>query len=143
MFEKDYYRLPNVTLRLSTGKNDKERVPMSSGLNWGQRPGREQNQAYLPVPADIQKNNFFPDTGIEFEILTDDGFRWRCARRQANGKAIHTIENNSTMGLYFRKRIGLEPGDLITLGDLLRYGRTSVTIYKKSTHLYLLEFSIS
>ena len=48
-----------VTLPLITGKKEKQRVPYRSGLNWGQRPGRNENQAYLSVPSEIQKLNFF------------------------------------------------------------------------------------
>lgn len=136
----DYAKRPCETLPLTTGKNDKERVPYSSGLNWGQRPGRNQDQAYIAVPAHIQRSDFFPAPGVQFIIKTDDGHEWLCARRQANGKAIHTIQDNSILGKYFRHRIGLQPGDLVVLSHLLGYGRTSIEIYRLSQLEYVLDF---
>lgn len=129
-----------LTLRLSTGAGPSERVPAASGLNWGQRPGRNHDQAYLALPADVQRSDFFPKPGVEFSITTDDSETWICARRQANGKAIHTIKDNAILGWYFRKRLGLPSGDLITLAHLLRYGRTSVDIYKEDMTCYHIDF---
>jgi hypothetical protein len=142
MFNDSYQRLPTETIRLSTGSGEKERVPMSSGLNWGQRPGREQNQAYIAISADTQRNGFFPETGSVFDIVTDDGQKWRCARRQANGKAIHTIDDNSIIGKYFRARLGVEPGGLVTLAHLINYGRTTIVFYRRTYSLYLLDFRV-
>jgi len=141
MRKEDFEDLPSVLLPLTTGSKEKKRVPSSSGLNWGQRPGREQNQAYLAIPSELQRNGFFPNTGEEFLITTDDGHQWKCARRQANGKAIHTVENNSIIGKYFRNRLNLELGDLVTISHLIRYGRTSVSIYKKSSYSFILDYS--
>jgi hypothetical protein len=138
--DHELFKLPSVVLPLTFGKGDSEKVPMSSGLNWGQRPGREQNQAYLSVPSEVQKSNFFPDTGIRFLMKTDDGVQWECARRQANGKAIHSIKNNSLIGCYFRKRLKVDLGDLVTISHLLRYGRTNLTIYKTGTYSFILDF---
>jgi hypothetical protein len=50
-----------VTLPFTSKIKGSMQVPKSSGLNWGQRPGREQNQAYLSIPAYIQKSFFFPE----------------------------------------------------------------------------------
>jgi hypothetical protein len=130
------------TLPLTTGKGEKLRVPFSSGLNWGQRPGRDKNQAYLSVPASLQKSGFFPDVGVTFKVETDDGSVWQCARRQANGKAIHTIESNAIMGLYFRKRLGIQPKDFVVIAHLLNYGRSSVDFYKISERSYILDFNV-
>ena len=137
-----YIHYPYERLTLTSGKGNKERVPYVSGLNWGQRPGRNQDQAYISVPSHIQKSGFFPEIGEEFEIHTDDNEVWVCARRQANGKAIHTINDNSIIGKYFRRRLGIEHGDLITLDHLLRYGRTSVDIYKKTPNIFILDFKV-
>jgi hypothetical protein len=130
------------TLSLTTGKGDNLRVPFSSGLNWGQRHGRDKNQAYIAVPSIVQRSGFFPDTGIEFLIETDDGERWICARRQANGKAIHTVLNNSIMGSYFRHRICTQQEEFIVVDHLLSYGRTTVDIYKESDKKYILDFNV-
>jgi len=138
---EEFIRHPHVIISLTTGKNEATRVPASSGLNWGQRPGRNPNQAYLPVTAEIQRSNFFPPKGVSFTVLTDDGFKFDCIRAQQNGKAIHSSDN-SQLGIYFRKRMGVGSGGLITLNRLLRYGRTNVTIYKKSEDVFVMDFSV-
>lgn len=137
----EFIKYPTERISLTTGKNETERVPYSSGLNWGQRPGRNQDQAYLAIPVNIQRSGFLPDTGVKFSIRTDDGELWVCARRQANGKAIHTVDDNSIIGRYFRKRLGLNYGDLVTMEHLRRYGRFSVDIYKESEFQFILDFN--
>jgi hypothetical protein len=138
----ELYKFPCVTLRLAIGGRGGERMPRSSGLNWGQRLGREQNQAYLAIPSEVQRSGFFPDVGVEFTLETDDGESWICARRQAKGKAIHTIADNSILGRYFRGRLGVDVGDAVVLAHLTRYGRLSVDIYKINDQTYFMDFSI-
>ena len=36
-------------------------TPKRSGINWGQRSDRHPNQAYLSLPAFIQRSGFFPE----------------------------------------------------------------------------------
>lgn len=114
-----------------------------SSLNWGQRPkeGREPNQAYIPVPQPIGASGFFPERGMYFTIHTDDGQVIIAARRQDGGKGIHSTENNSILGEYFRRRIGVPLGRLVTKEDLERYGRTDVTFYKIDDENYYMDFS--
>jgi len=131
-----------VTLPLTTKKKNKVLVPTSSGLNWGQRPRRNQDQAYLSVPVDAQRSNFFPKPGEKFLMRCDDGEEFNCSRAQANGKAIETPNNNAILGLYFRKRLGVRSGYLVTIDHLYNYGRISVDIYYKNINEYFLDFSI-
>jgi hypothetical protein len=118
-------------------------LPMRSGLNWGQRPEvkREPNQAYIRLPSEIYTTDFFPPVASHFTILTDDNKIFICARAQQNGKAIHTPHNNSLLGEYLRKRLGVRLGNPVTKLDLLRYGRTDVTFYKIDDENYLMDFS--
>jgi hypothetical protein len=132
-----------VTLPFTTSVRGDLQVPKSSGLNWGQRPGREQNQAYLSIPAYIQKSSFFPVPGVMFEVECDDGACFQCLRAQANGKAIHTPANNSFFGLYFRSRLGVMPGYMVKIEHLTKYGRSSVDIYKISDSKFYLDFSLN
>lgn len=115
---------------------------MRSGLNWGQRPGRNPNQAYLSVPREIQRSSFLPEVGQQFLVDTDDGQRLIMVRAQSNGKALETPGDNSLLGRYFRTRIGVESGRLVTAAHLRRYGRTSVDIYRVSSTHYELDFSV-
>lgn len=131
-----------ITLSLVTKIKGIEIVPKSSGLNWGQRPGRNPDQAYLAVPAEIQRSGFFPEIGEPFLLECDDGEIFKCVRSQANGKAIETPGNNAILGLYFRKRLGVRSGYTVTIQHLFNYGRTSVDIHYRNDYKYLLDFSV-
>ncbi len=117
-------------------------VPKHSGLNWGQRDGREPNQAYLSVPVSVQRAGFFPERGDYFTVLTDDNKTMICARRQDSGKAIHSTENNSILGAYFRSRLGLSSGEYVDNKHLNKYGRDTVSFYKLDDETYFMDFSV-
>lgn len=113
-----------------------------SGLNWGQRAGREPNQAYIPLPIDIARSDFFPLHKQHFSVLTDDGNQLILRVEQQNDKAITTPLNNSLIGEYFRRRIGVANGAYIQRKDLEAYGRTDVTFYKLDDEQYVMDFSV-
>ncbi len=133
--------LPKVTVSLLARNGS---LPRRSGLNWGQRPeqNREPNQAYIKLPSTVYHTDFFPENTIQFTILTDDGKTIICTRAQQNGKAIHTPHNNSLIGEYFRNRLGLASGELVTKNDLLKYGRSDIDFYKIDDETYYMDFSI-
>ncbi len=118
-------------------------VPRRSGLNWGQRPElrRNPNQAYLSLSAGLCRASFFPERGVHFTVLTDDNKIIQCVRAQDNGKGIETPHDNSEIGLYIRKRLGLPGGALVTASDLERYGRTTIDFYKIDDENFYMDFS--
>jgi NgoFVII restriction endonuclease len=118
-------------------------VSQRSGLNWGQRPeeNREPNQAYIPLKSEVYTTDFFPPIATHFTINADDGQILICTRAQQNGKAIHTPHNNSLIGEYFRNRLGVRLGGLVTMEHLLRYGRTDIDFYKIDDENYYMDFS--
>lgn len=120
------------------------RLPQRSGLNWGQRPEerREPNQAYIRVPAPIVRSGFFPSRRERFRIITDDNVEFIATVAQAGAKAIHTPNDNSEFGRYFRRRLGVTHGAPVLLRDLERYGRSDVTFTKVAEGLYYMDFSI-
>lgn len=113
-----------------------------SGLNWGQRAGRDPDQAYIPVPSHIGQSDFFPDKATHFTVITDDGQSFDCVIAQDGNKAIETPKNNSILGKYFRKRLGLPNGAYVSRAALETYGRTDVRICKLDHETYFLDFSI-
>jgi hypothetical protein len=115
-----------------------------AGLNWGQRLGREPNQAYLQLSPNVYKSNFFPLKSIHFTVLTDDHKTLICTRAHKNpmGAGIETPHNNSLIGEYFRNRLGLPNGAFVKKEDLIRYGRTDVTFYKIDDENYYMDFSV-
>lgn len=129
----------SVTLSFITRTGD---TGARSGLNWGQRPGREPNQAYIPLPSHIARSGFFPLNGKHFAVTTDDGKQLILRVEQANDKAITTPLNNSQIGEYFRNRLGLPNGAYVSRADLERYGRTDVTFYKLDEETYFMDFSV-
>ena len=112
-----------------------------SGLNWGQRRGREPNQAYIPLPSRIARSGFFPLEGRHFTAITDDRHQLTLRVEQQNNKAITTPVRNSDLGEYFRNRLGLQNGAFVTRADLDRYGRTDVKFVKLDEETYYMDFS--
>lgn len=136
----DKFKNKYETLSLVTTKHGKRVVPLKSGLNWGQRAGRNENQAYIAVPAYIQRSDFFPISGDEFVIEWDDGMKCTCVRAQQNGKAIQTPRDNAILGRYFRARLGVKLGFPVLIDHLLKYGRTEVDIFKIEEKLFFADF---
>lgn len=120
-------------------------VTPRSGLNWGQRPeyNRNPNQAYIQLRPEIYNSDFFPIRSVHFTVLTDDGRTLICTRAQKDkkGHAIETPLNNSLLGEYFRNRLGLSNGAVVTLQHLRDYGRESVSFYKIDAENYYMDFS--
>jgi hypothetical protein len=134
--------LPYIDLPLiSNSKPNPGEVSQKSGLNWGQRPGRNLDQAYIPIPSNIGKSDFFPDKGTHFQVVTDDGQAFICTVAQQGNKALETPHDNALLGRYFRKRLGLPAGAIITKNHLIAYGSFAVRIYRQEDGTYLLSFA--
>lgn len=119
------------------------KIHNKGGLNWGQREGRNPNQAYLQLSPDVYRSDFFPLRGLHFTVVTDDSKIFVCTRAQkgAEGQAIETPHNNALLGEYFRSRLGVASGAFVRKEDLEAYGRTSVTFYKFDEENYYMDFS--
>lgn len=135
---KPWKDFPHVTCPLVKSNGE---IHEAAGLNWGHRDSRNRNQAYIPVPASIQRSGFFPDRGVHFTCITDDGKHFTLVRAQENGKALETPTKNSLLGEYFRNRLELPNGAFVTTEDLVRHGRTTVDFYKIDDDTYLMDFS--
>lgn len=117
------------------------RLPMKSGINWGQRPGREPNQAYLPLRSDSRDEGFLPTRALRFTLLTDDNKVFDCVVAQEGRKAIQTTNDNSELGKYLRNRLNVEEGKLVSKQDLMTYGRTDFLLKKLDDETFFLDFS--
>lgn len=129
----------DLPLVISRGQAQGE-VHQRSGLNWGQREGRNPDQAYIPVPSTVAQSKFFPEKGEHFQVITDDGEAFICTIAQDNDKAIETPHDNSILGKYFRKRLNLPSGTFIDKVHLQEFGSNLVRIYKDSDDCYRLSF---
>lgn len=132
---EDSVILPLVQTRRSPGE-----VHSKSGLNWGQRPGRVQSQAYLPIPFEVRLAKFFPEVGEHFQVVSSDGESFICAVAQQGGKALHTPIDNSQFGKYFRRRLGLKDDAYVSTDDLKRFGSNGVEFSRVSEGLYTMHF---
>lgn len=113
-----------------------------SGINWGQREGRNPNQAYIGLPIRIARAGFFPLNEQHFTVITDDGHQLILRVEQENDKAITTPLSNAQLGEYLRNRLGVANGAYVTKSDLERYGRTDIDFYKLDEEQYYMNFSV-
>lgn len=145
--------------------NGKGHLGEGSGLNWGvmadgtprlsnkknPKSFRNPNEAYIRVPKKIAMTGFFPEYNAQakhkeeqtrFTIITDDGETFSCVRTSGGfGKEIETPQDNSELGRYFRKRLGLADGAYIDVKAMKAYGRFDVTFYKTQDESYVMDFS--
>jgi len=129
-----------VILPLVQGTKNRGEIHSRSGLNWGQREGRNPDQAYIPIPAKLRNLEFFPERGIHFQLVTDDGDTFIATVAQEGSKALETPYDNSLLGKYFRRRLGLPNGTFIRTEDLRAFGSDGVEIIKLQDDLYKLDF---
>lgn len=137
LMAQDGYQTVTLSLITRTGEPGKR-----SGLNWGQRPGRNPNEAYISLPSKIAKSGFFPLEKRHFTAITDDRHQLILRIEQQNDKAITTPARNSDLGEYFRNRLGLANGAYVTRENLDRYGRTDVVFLKLDEETYYMDFSV-
>ena len=135
--EQQGYRTERLSLITRTGEPGKH-----SGLNWGQRPNRNPNEAYISLPSRIARSGFFPLEKRHFTAITDDHHQLILRIEQQNDKAITTPARNSDLGEYFRNRLGLANGEYITRAALDAYGRTDVAFVKLDEETYYMDFSV-
>lgn len=136
LMAQEGYEMITLSLVTRNGEPGKH-----SGLNWGQRPGRNPNEAYISLPSRIAKRGFFPLEKRHFTAITDDRHQLILRIEQQNDKAITTPARNSDLGEYFRNRLGLANGAFVTRADLDRYGRTDVVFLKLDEETYYMDFS--
>lgn len=119
------------------------KLDVQYGLNWGRREDRNPSEAYLQLPSEVYKSQFFPIKGRYFVVETDDGATLILNRAQKTpgGTALHTPENNALLGVYIRKRLGVEADAEIRKEDVRRYGRLSMSFSKIDDVHYALDFS--
>jgi hypothetical protein len=136
----------HITVSLLSSRTGE--VQNTAGLNWGHRgsknPNRNRNEAYIQLPPNVYKSDFFPPKPQHFRVVTDDSKQFICVRAEKDevGQTIHTPLKNSLLGEYFRNRLGLPNGAFVKKADLDRYGRTDVVFYKFDDEEYLMDFSV-
>lgn len=103
-------------------------TPSRSGINWGQREGREPNQAYLSLSSQIR--DFFPAPPIRFMVYTRTFGGFVGVRAQAEGKGLQSSTNNSILGIILRQALGVKEGAYVTTEDVTRAGMQTLRCYR-------------
>jgi hypothetical protein len=62
-------------------------------------------------------------------------------KREKYPKQISTTPSKAELGKYIRKRLGKKDGELITIEDLQKYGRTSIDVSIQGEGVYYFDFS--
>ena len=127
-------------------------VPERSGLNWGLADAHVSTaDAYIALRQEFFLNypNFFPSHGDIISVGWDDGVRMTClleGTQRINGivepKQISTYDDKSELGIYLRDRIGVSYDHLITIKDLLNYGRADIEVSLLDNGDYYFNFSV-
>lgn len=132
---KIFKGLNYVILPLFSTRGQSMQVPPKSGLNQWNAGGRErdENEVYIPVPRKIHKKfpDFFPDKDTPFELILPNGKSLSAKICQENGKALMSNPNSALGEWILRKVLKKNPGELVTMDDLIKYGIDSVRIEKR------------
>jgi hypothetical protein len=100
------------------------------------------NDNIISLPEPLWSTDFFPDYNWHFVIFSDDEKVFFCSRECLFGTGIYSSQGNVSFYDYFRNRLGLPSGVLISEKDLLKYGRTDVTFYKIDDENFYMDFSV-
>lgn len=143
-------------------------VPKKSGLNWGLslRGNVTIGDAYIPIHIGYlrQSPNIFPPKQLKklrvskgakksrqndaVEFIWDDGTIMEGLLEQTQElegvpypKAISSGPKKNILGIYLRKRLGVDLYHLITRKDLEAYGRTDIEVSLLGEGVYYMNFS--
>ncbi len=155
-----------LTINISFLSNGE--VKEKSGLNWGNATGNSTiGDVYIPIHvADIRSHPrlFPPKQGIAsqkikgakkqrqndiVEFIWDDGTVMEGLLEGNNTvdgikypKQMCSSPNKNIMGKYLRNRLGVAIDYNITKEDLIKYGRTDITVTLLGEGIYGLDFSV-
>lgn len=128
------------------------RVQPQAGLNWGLADAHVNSEdAYIALTTAFFHNNphFFPSHGSVIDIEWDDGMKMHClleGTQIINGttypKQISSYDDKSIIGHYLRQRLGVGPTHMITMADLMHYGRNNVAVTHLGGNKYYFDFHI-
>jgi hypothetical protein len=129
-----------------------------SNLNTYFGKGRQQpNGAIRPrpwyeveiiVPTTITRLEGYPHSGTVFNVITDDGWKFKCKISGQNDKNLRSEDDLKTLGRWIKGRLEaagiLQVGQPITAEMLEKYGRNNLTLsHTKDPETWLLDFSVN
>lgn len=135
-------------------------VSQRSGLNASFGEGRRNQQGFvqprswyeveLIVPKEITDNPEYPKANSEnaqFDVVTDDGWKFRCKVSGDYSKNFRSEDDLKTLGRWIKGRLEnagvLRPGERVSDETLARYGRSNLKMSKiKDTNAWYLDFGV-
>lgn len=147
--------MPIINLLDQTGQ-----VPEKSGINWGLNTNELTGtvntrvaDAELRITAELIRTGIIPPKNglskVPVLLRWDDGTIMNGSFEQnieVDGclypKALCSDNDKSYLGSYLRHRLNVNLTKLITLTDLMNYGRTNIGISPNSDGSYSLDFSV-
>lgn len=129
-------------------------VPERSGINWGHADANvNPNDAYLPISVGMIRSHpglippRMPSGNYPVELLWDDGevmVGYLEGSQPIDGakfpKQIASHPSKYILGKYLRKRLGVDSESKVTNEDLVRHGRSTVSISLLGPGRYFLDF---
>ena len=99
------------------------------------------------VPKSITSTEGYPHAGTVLNVITDDGWRFKCKVSGQNDKNFRSEDDLKTLGRWIKGRLEaagiLEVGKPVTEAMLQKYGRSNLTLSKtKDPETWLLDFSV-
>lgn len=99
------------------------------------------------VPKSMTSKNGYPSSGSVFNVITDDGWKFKCKISGQNDKNFRSEDDLKTLGRWIKGRLEaagvLRVGDPITEEILMAYGRNTLTFSQtQDPETWTLDFSV-
>lgn len=160
---RNYIEQNNLTCEMVLYDPRTGEVQPYSGLNWGFANANVRlNDALIAIRMDHIRAapKLFPEIHRDpddnsvlnqvVEFVWDDGFVMlgRLEGSQPRNvpvqfpKQIASYPNKDILGEYIRRRLNVATGQRVTMADLVRYGRNSITVSLIEEGVYSIDFSV-
>lgn len=101
----------------------------------------------LIVPTSITRQPNYPHSGTVFDVITDDGWKFKCKISGQNDKNLRSEDDLKTLGRWLKGRLEaegiLQIGEPISEEMLIKYGRNNLTLSQTNNpNIWILDFSV-
>ncbi|MEG0161869.1 MAG: NgoFVII family restriction endonuclease, partial [Aurantimicrobium sp.] len=145
-------KLTETTFELLVKSEPKSNLNIYFGkgrLQKGHAIPRPWYEVELIIGVETTRQTGYPQAGTEdaeFEVITDDGWRFPCQIQGQNSKNFRSRDDLKTLGKWIKERLqnsgSLVVGEPVTEQSLLHYGRNSITFTKMDEpNLWFLDFA--
>ncbi|BAU95534.1 stress-sensitive restriction system protein 1 [Corynebacterium suranareeae] len=103
-------------------------------------------EAELMPGTAITRNKNYPQNNAEFDVITDNGFKFKCnVNGQDGNKNLRSSGSLSILGAYLKGHLEanglLKPGQKVTAEILQKYGRSTVDLlFFEETNRWVMDF---